>query len=158
MTPVAEPISPPRTKKKLQKRAAPEHSQILRRSFQAAFLLLNVWIGVEFYLWVRYWETGGRTVYATRPPGVEGWLPIASLLNLKAWILTGEIPRLHPAGMFILAAFLAISWIFRKSFCSWLCPVGTISEYLWRAGKQTLGRNFRLPRWADIPLRGSSTC
>src|SRR5215208_3564981 len=114
MTPVAEPISPPRTKKKLQKRAAPEHSQILRRSFQAAFLLLNVWIGVEFYLWVRYWETGGRTVYATRPPGVEGWLPIASLMNLKAWILTGEIPRLHPAGMFILIAFLAISWLFRK--------------------------------------------
>ena len=56
--------------------------------------------------------------------------------------------------MFILVAFLAISWLLRKSFCSWLCPVGTISEWLWKLGKETFGRNFRLPRWLDIPLRG----
>ena len=55
--------------------------------------------------------------------------------------------------MFLLIAFLAASWIFRKSFCGWLCPVGTISEYLWRLGPQTFGRNFRLPRWLDIALR-----
>ena len=75
-------------------------------------------------------------------------------MNLKAWLETGEIPALHPAGMFLLIAFLAISWIFRKTFCSWLCPVGTVSEWLWKLGKQTFGRNFALPRWLDIPLRG----
>jgi polyferredoxin len=56
--------------------------------------------------------------------------------------------------MFLLIAFLAMSWIFRKSFCSWLCPVGSISEYLASVGKRALGRNFRLPRPADIALRG----
>ena len=55
--------------------------------------------------------------------------------------------------MFLLIAFLAASWIFRKSFCGWLCPVGTASEYLWRLGRQTFGRNFRLPRKLDIGLR-----
>ncbi len=131
-----------------------DRSQPLRRGFQAAFLLLNVWIGVEFFLFVRFHETGGATAWVPRPAGVEGWLPIASLMNLKAWLMTGEIPRLHPAGMFLLAAFLLISLIFRKSFCSWLCPVGTVSEWLWRLGRETFRRNFRLPRWADIPLRG----
>ena len=63
------------------------------------------------------------------------------------------MPRLHPAGMFLLIAFLAASWIFRKSFCGWLCPVGTVSEYLWRLGRQTFGRNFRLPRKLDVGLR-----
>jgi len=67
---------------------------------------------------------------------------------------TGGVPVLHPAGMVLLIAFLAMSWIFRKSFCSWLCPVGTVSEYLWRLGRRALGRNFRLPRRLDIPLRG----
>src|SRR5439155_23765111 len=33
------------------------------------------------------------------------------------------------------------------------CPVGTISEYLWRLGHQTFGRTFRLPRRLDIGLR-----
>ena len=46
-----------------------------------------------------------------------------------------------------------MSWLFRKSFCGWLCPVGTVSEYLWRLGRRTFGRNFRLPRRLDIALR-----
>src|SRR5262245_43256110 len=139
--------------RKLIRRAAPDYSQLLRRTTQVAFLLLNVWIGVEFYLFVRYYETGGKTVFSGRPPGIEGWLPIASLMNLRVFSATGEVPRLHPAGMFLLIAFLAVSWILRKSFCSWLCPVGTISEWLWKLGRQTFGRNFLLPRKLDIALR-----
>jgi polyferredoxin len=150
-TTLAEPSTPPKTK--LLKRAAPDRSQKLRRTFQLLFLALNVWIGVEFYLFVRFYETGGRTAWSARPAGVEGWLPIAAMMNLKVLLATGRVPALHPAGMFLLIAFLAMSWFFRKSFCGWLCPVGTISEYLWRLGQQTFGRNFRIPRKADIALR-----
>ena len=145
--------TPPRARKKLIRRDGPDRSRRLRRAVQLAFLSLNVWIAVEFYLFVRYYETGGQTVFASRPAGVEGWLPIASLMNLKVLLVTGQMPRLHPAGMFLLVAFLAASWIFRKSFCGWLCPVGTVSEYLWRLGRQTFGRNFHLPRKLDIALR-----
>jgi hypothetical protein len=140
--------------KKLGTRARPEHSQALRRTFQMVFLLLNGWIGMQFYFFVRFYETAGQSVRASRPAGVEGWLPIASLMNLKALLLTGRLPRIHPAGTFLLLAFLASSWLFRKSFCGWLCPVGTVSEYLWRVGRKLLTRNFRLPRAMDIPLRG----
>jgi polyferredoxin len=146
-------VPPAKVRRKLVKRAARDRSQTLRRAFQLAFLALNVWIGVEFYLFVRYYETGGRSIRAGRPPGVEGWLPIASLMNLKVLLMTGSLPALHPAGLFLLAAFLAASWIFRKSFCGWLCPVGTGSEYLWRLGRRVLGRNFRVPRIPDIALR-----
>jgi len=121
---------------------------------QIAFLLLNVWIGGIFYLWVRQYEPGGATTSLQRPAGVEGYLPIAGLMNLKYFILTHRVPGLHPAGMFLLITFLAISFLFRKAFCSWLCPVGTISEYLWRAGRKLLRRNFFPPRWLDIGLRG----
>src|ERR1035437_10199723 len=141
MAPVV--VQPPALtrKKKLVRRAGPDRSQTLRRAVQLAFFALNAWIGVEFYLFVRYYETGARSTWAARPPGVEGWLPIASLMNLKVLLMSGSVPALHPAGMFLLIAFLAASWIFRKSFCGWLCPVGTVSEYLWRLGRQTFGRN-----------------
>jgi polyferredoxin len=138
---------------KFIRRTGIDRSQTLRRSVQLAFFGLNAWIAAQFYLFVRYYETGGRSVWASRPPGVEGWLPIASLMNLKVLLATGQMPRLHPAGMFLLIAFLAASWLFRKSFCGWLCPVGTVSEYLWRLGRQTFGRNFRLPRKLDLALR-----
>ena len=151
---VTQPVVSATPRKKLGARAVRERSQSLRRTFQFAFLLLNLWIGAQFYLFVRYYESGGRSFRAGRPAGVEGWLPIASLMNLKVLLLTGRLPRIHPAGTLLLIAFLAMSWIFRKSFCGWLCPVGTVSEYLWRLGRKLFRRNFRLPRAVDIPLRG----
>ncbi|MBI3472325.1 MAG: 4Fe-4S binding protein, partial [Candidatus Solibacter usitatus] len=108
----------------------------------------------EFVRFVHYYESGGASPRVTRPPGVEGWLPIAALMNLKYLIQTAEWPAVHPAGLLLLIAFLAVSVAFRKSFCSWLCPVGTLSEWLWKIGKEAFGRNWKLPRWVDIPLRG----
>jgi len=145
------PLSRP--KRKLIRRVEKDRSAIYRQSFQGAFLLLNLWIGTQFYLWVRHLEAGLGPSQVARPAGVEGWLPIAGLMNLKYWLLSGEIPRVHPAAMFLLLTFLAMSFLFRKAFCSWLCPIGTFSEYLWRAGKKVFGRSFNLPRWVDLPLR-----
>jgi polyferredoxin len=135
-------------------RRGPDRTPFVRRTFQAAFILLNLWIGARFYFFVRYYETGGQSVFVPRPPGVEGWLPIAGLMNLKYTLLTGSVPDIHPAAMFLLVAFVTVSFIARKAFCSWLCPIGTLSEYLWEGGREIFGRNFQAPRWLDIPLRG----
>jgi polyferredoxin len=140
-------------KKKKFSRAPADYSQRLRRAVQLAFLALNVWIGVEFVRFVHYYESAGHAGSPHRPPGIEGWLPIASLMNLKVLVSTGNLPLVHPAGLFLLIAFLSISWLLRKSFCSWLCPVGTLSEYLWKVGRDTFRKNWRLPRVVDIGLR-----
>ena len=139
---------------KLVRRVVPDHSQTWRRVAQGLFLALNVWIGIQFALFVRYFESGGQNVHLTRPPGVEGWLPIAGLMNLKYLLVTGNIPPVHPAAMFLLVTFLVMSVVFRKAFCSWLCPVGTLSEALWKLGQKLLKRNWVFPRWLDLPLRG----
>ena len=143
----------PAAKKKRFTRARPDYSQRQRRTVQLAFFALNVWIGVQFVRFVHYYESGGRDQWISRPPGIEGWLPIASLMNLKVLVKTGYLPQVRPAGLFLLMAFLGISWLLRKSFCSWLCPVGTLSEYLWRIGRDTFKRNWRLPRALDVGLR-----
>jgi polyferredoxin len=146
-------IRPAAAPKKAFTRLAPGQAQLIRGSVQTAFLLLNLWIGIRFYLFVRYYETGGASLYVPRPAGVEGWLPIAALMNLKYWVLTGDLPSVHPAGLFLLLAFAGASLLFRKAFCSWLCPVGTISEWLWMGGEAMFGRTLALPRWIDVPLR-----
>jgi polyferredoxin len=125
----------------------------LRSYVQAGFLLVNLWIGTQFYAWVRFYETGGATLAVSRPPGVEGWLPIASLMNLKYLVLTGQMPPVHAAGLFLLVAFVGMSLLVRKSFCSWLCPIGTVSEWLWQGGEAAFGRTFAPPTWIDVPLR-----
>ena len=143
----------PRKPKKSIQRARTLPWQRVRQAVQAAFLLVNAWIAIQFYVWVRYFERGGTGLYLPRPAGVEGWLPIAGLMNSKYLLMTGRVPAIHPAAMFLFLAFLLISLLLKKAFCSWLCPVGTFSEYLWKLGRRSLGRNLQLPRWADLPLR-----
>lgn len=38
-----------------------DQTLLFRRSAQVAFLLLNLWIGVQFYFRVRFYETAGDT-------------------------------------------------------------------------------------------------
>jgi polyferredoxin len=142
-----------KTRKKLVRREEVDSSQRTRFAVQAILLILNIWIGLQFYLFVRWAETGGQSSAVSRPPGVEGWLPIEGMMQSKYTILTGHLPELHPAAFFLFTAFVLSSLLFRKSFCGWLCPVGTASEYLWKVGRQVFGQNFRLPRWLDLPLR-----
>jgi polyferredoxin len=130
-----------------------EDAQFFRSAVQAAFVLLCIWIGVEFSLFVRWGSSGGEAPFVGRPPGAEGFLPISALISLKYWLFTGVVNTVHPSGLFIFVAVLAVSVLLKKAFCSWLCPVGTLSEALWMLGKKVFGRNLTAPRWLDYPLR-----
>jgi polyferredoxin len=150
----AAPIPAPLlTKKKLIRRSAPDRSQLIRHSVQLAFVALNAWLGLQFFLWVRYFERGGAGLYVERPAGVEGWLPIAGLMNFKYFLSTGRISTIHPAALLLFTAFVLMSLFLKKAFCSWLCPVGAFSEFLWHLGRRLFTRNLRLPAWLDLPLR-----
>jgi len=140
-------------RKQLIRRSSPDRSQLIRRTVQFAFLALNLWIAIQFLLWVRYFESGGTTAWVPRPAGVDGWLPIAGLMNLKYFSVMHHIPVMHPAALVLTSVFLLSSLLLKKSFCSWLCPVGTVSEYLWKLGRKLFRRNLTVPRWLDIPLR-----
>jgi polyferredoxin len=142
-----------REKKHLLRRAAPDRSQRVRLAAQAVFVALNLWLGLQFYLWVRFYERGGVGLRVARPAGVEGWLPIAGLMNFKYLLSTSHVPAIHPAALFLFMAFLAMSLLAKKAFCSWLCPIGALSERLWKLGRTIFRGNLRMPRWLDIPLR-----
>lgn len=117
------------------------------------FAVLCLWIGVEFYLFVRWGQSSGSVPFVERPPGAEGFLPISALISLKYWIQTGIINNVHPSGLFILIAIIVVSILAKKAFCSWLCPIGTLSESLWMLGQKLFGKNITLYRWLDYPLR-----
>lgn len=145
--------APAKPKKRLVRRLFPDRSQQTRRAVQFAFLLLNIFVGVKFVLWVRYFESHGTTMYVDRPAGVDGWLPIAGLINLRYFLAAHHISDIHPSAMVLFVVFVGASLLLKKTFCSWLCPVGTMSEYLWKLGRRVFGRNLNVPKWLDLPLR-----
>lgn len=126
----------------------------IRSIVQFCFLFWVVGIGIRFGLFINSVESGAAVPLVSRPPGVEGFLPIGALTSFKYWLVTGKIHPVHPAALVIFVAILIMSLLARKSFCSWLCPVGTLSEVAHKLGSKIFGRNFRAWRWLDIPLRG----
>ncbi len=127
--------------------------QKIRFIVQILSVLLSIWIGIEFILFVEFLESGGKTIYVERPPGVEGYLPISSLMSLRYFLATGEIHWAHPAGMFIFLAIVMMSLVIGKSFCSWICPIGFLSENLGEFGEKVFKRKIQMPKLIDIPLR-----
>lgn len=119
-------------------------SHKLRWLAQIAFFILVIFIGWRFYLFVKFCEGGGTGTFVSRPPGVEAFLPIGALMSLKYFFLTGKIDPIHPAGFVIFGTILLTALLFRRGFCSWICPVGTMSEWLWRGFERVFGKNIRL--------------
>jgi len=127
--------------------------QNYRFIIQSAFALLCVWIGIEFYHFIKFLDSGGSSAFYSRPPGVDGFLPISSFMSFYLFLRTGEISMIHPAGFFIFVAILSVSLIFGKSFCSWLCPVGFLSELLGDLGEKIFRRKIKVHKFLDYPLR-----
>ncbi|MFJ5716163.1 4Fe-4S binding protein [Neobacillus sp. NPDC093127] len=121
--------------------------QITRYTVQALFLLFLLYVGLQFYQFYQHFETLGKTPFVERPSAVEGFLPISALVALKVWLTSGDFDVIHPAGLTLLAFFVGAGIIFRKSFCSWICPVGTANELIAWLGRKIFRRNFDMPQW-----------
>jgi polyferredoxin len=126
--------------------------RIIRYAVQWVVFSLVLYSGVTFYLYVKAVESGIPPT-VTRPPSVEGFLPIGGFVALKLWITEGILDPIHPAAPMIFASALLVSFLLRKSFCSWICPVGTLSEVVWMLGEKVVGVNFRVQKYADYVLR-----
>ncbi len=127
--------------------------QKYRFIIQIAFVLLCVWIGYDFYKFVSWLESGGTLEFSSRPPGVDGFLPISSLMSFYLFLQTGTVHPAHPAGLVIFFAIVLMSFIVGKSFCSWFCPVGFLSEMLGNFGEKLFRRKIKIPKFLDYPLR-----
>ncbi len=124
----------------------------IRLFVQLGFTALILWIGWEYIRFVNNIRNGESVVMTDKPPGVEGFLPISSLMELWLWIKTGMVTAIHPAGVVLLTFAIISAFLIRRGFCSWLCPIGTISEFISRLGKK-IGVSCIPPRWLDIVLR-----
>jgi len=123
-----------------------------RNKVQWFIFAITILAGIQFTVFISSLSLTGFSSLS-KPQAVDGFLPIGSLISLKYFFMTGIMDHVHPAGVVILLFAVIISFLFKKAFCSWFCPVGTVSEWLWKLGYQIFGKNYKPPKWIDIPLR-----
>ncbi|MCT8137703.1 4Fe-4S binding protein [Anaerobacillus sp. CMMVII] len=134
-------------KKPLKKRLKKQPVQLARNATQILFSLFLLYIGYRFYQFYLHFATFGLEPFVERPAAVEGFLPISALVALKVWLSTGHFDTIHPAGLVLFTFFVGSGIIFKRIFCSWMCPIGTISEFVGNIGKKIFKRNYNPPRW-----------
>ena len=119
----------------------------LRWIIQGVYLLFFLLVGVEFVLFYEGVVAGNLHIY--RPPSVEGFLPISSLLGLKYFLATGNYDTVHPAGLTIIMAVIVSSFLTKKTLCAWICPVGTLSRGLASFSRKAFKINVTVPPLVD---------
>jgi polyferredoxin len=127
------------------------NAQRSRQVVQAAIAFILLYEGWQFSRFAAHFREGGP--YVPRPPAVEAFLPISAIMGLKNWIVTGVYDMVHPAGLAILVAAVLTGILLHRGFCGWLCPVGTLSEYIGKTGIRLTARKFTPPKFVDWPLR-----
>jgi polyferredoxin len=124
----------------------------MRRLLQLLSCVIVFTIGVKFYLFVSQLETGMIPSFE-RPPGVEAFLPISALVSLKHFLFTGKINSIHPSALVIFLIICMTALIVKKGFCSWVCPIGLLSDLVAKLNHLSFKKKVALPIWADVVLR-----
>lgn len=87
-------------------------------------------------------------------PSVEAYCPFGGVETLYQFVTTGAyVRRIEPSALILLIAVLALTFLLSRGFCGWVCPFGSIQEWLGLLGKKIFGKQFNPTGAWDHRLR-----
>ena len=105
---------------------------LVRRIVQLAFAVLIVVIAVKH-----------QTEQAAGAASVDALCPFGAVETLITWLTTGAlITKIHSSNLILGLAVLIAILVAGNAFCGWICPLGTVQDWL---GK--VARALHLPQW-----------
>ena len=83
----------------------------------------------------------------------ERWCPFGGVEALYTYATEGNLTcSLAVSNFYILAGVLVMTLLLRRAFCGYMCPIGSISEWLQRGAARLGVRRVRVPRRVDRGL------
>jgi len=111
-----------------------KHGRIL---CQLLFLGLTIWVAHQMMSGVR-----GATI--------EKYCPFGGVETLIPWLnKMGTLCSLSTMNISVLAGVLLITLLFKRVFCSHICPVGALSELIAGLGRRYVIKSWRIPQKLD---------
>lgn len=85
------------------------------------------------------WRAVGHVTQGSA--SAEAWCPFGGFETLWTLVTTGRtVPHVHSSGVVLAVAIVLLALTARGAFCGWLCPLGSLQEWLHAAARAVSDR------------------
>lgn len=123
-----------------------------RRSIvQLGFFALILAIAINHSL-----EALGQAIPWLSAASIHGICPVGGVVSIYSFVTAGTmVQKVHEASLVLMVVVFALSVAFGPVFCGWICPMGTVQEWVSRLGRRLFGsrHNTFVPPSIDRFLR-----
>jgi ferredoxin len=123
----------------------------IRLGVQVFFFALIALIAVNHSL-----EEAGKAVPVLSSASLHAICPFGGVVSIYQFVSTGTyVRKIHSASFILMWIVFLLTVFLGPVFCGWVCPLGSIQEWLGKLGKKIFKRRFNrlLPYRLDRVLR-----
>lgn len=124
----------------------------LRTIVQAFFFLLIALIAVNHSLG----ESGDAAIPFLSNASLHALCPFGGVVSIYQYAAIGTfVQKIHESSFVLMILGFLLAVLFGPVFCGWVCPMGTVQEWVSKIGKKLFGRKFNhfIPYSIDKVLR-----
>src|SRR5512147_2666095 len=123
----------------------------IRKVVQWFFFLLIAIIAINHTL-----AENGAGIPFLLDASLHAVCPFGGVETLYTFVTSGLlVKKIHDASLVLAAIVLLLSILFGPVFCGWVCPLGTVQEWVGKLGKKLFKRRYNhfVLAWLDNILR-----
>lgn len=118
---------------------------LLRLGIQLAF------VAFISYVSIRHMVIGGGP---TGSPSLHAYCPFGGLETLYKTVTTGAfVKKLRPSNLALFGSMVMLGVFAGRGFCGWICPFGSVTEWLGVLGRKAFPNRIVVPPALDRVLR-----
>jgi len=89
-------------------------------------------------------------------PSFHAVCPFGGIVTIYTYFTEGAfIQKIHQSSITLMWLVLGLTLLFGPVFCGWICPFGTVEEFIGKIGKKIFKKRYNnfIPSAIDKPLR-----
>ncbi len=110
----------------------------IRRSIQIVFFLF-----VFAVVFSHYAEKNGIAIPWSVLHNFHAICPFGAVETAGRLVMEGTfIPKIHESNLWVFAGVILVTLLFGAVFCGWLCPLGSVQEWIGTIGKKIFKKRY----------------
>lgn len=128
-----------------------QKKHLIRLAVQIFFLVLIVLISINHFR-----SEQGQAPLLIGSPSLHAVCPFGGVVTVYTYFTEGTfIQKIHQSSFTLMWLVFALTLLFGPVFCGWVCPFGTVEEFVGKIGKKIFKKKYNnfIPSVIDKPLR-----